>query len=45
MKNIFLDEYYDDDDYSHSFEDDCISPSDGSHELIFNYLIINFILF
>ncbi|XP_050440650.1 HBS1-like protein isoform X2 [Adelges cooleyi] len=27
------DEYYDDDDYSHSFEDDCISPSDAIYLL------------
>lgn len=36
---IFSDEYYDDDDYSNSFEDDCISPSDG------NYKLSNIILF
>jgi len=29
---IIPDEYYDDDDYSNSFEDDCISPSDGEYK-------------
>lgn len=37
---LFPDEYYDDDDdyYSHSFEDDCISPSDGKYLLSFIHL-------
>jgi len=37
---MFTDEYYDDDDdYSNSFEDDCISPSDGKYlsSFLFSY--------
>lgn len=34
--DIFLDEYYDDDDYSHSVEDDYISPSDGKQTYLYS---------